>query len=142
MSERKTLFVDVLLPIAVRNSFTYRVPFELNDSIEIGMRVVVPFGKGKLYTGICIRVHEEIPQNYQAKFIEHLLDERPITTKRQHQFWEWVASYYMAPIGDVVNASLPANLKLASETKVVFHPDFNANKRLENESTIAKQIIV
>jgi primosomal protein N' (replication factor Y) len=133
MSERKTLFVDVLLPIAVRNSFTYRVPFELNDSIEIGMRVVVPFGKGKLYTGICIRVHEEIPQNYQAKFIEHLLDERPITTKRQHQFWEWVASYYMAPIGDVVNASLPANLKLASETKVVFHPDFNPNKRFENE---------
>lgn len=133
MFDRKTLFVDVLLPIAVRNSFTYRVPFELNDSIAIGMRVVVPFGKGKLYTGICIRVHEEIPQKYQAKFIEHLLDEKPITTKKQHQFWEWVASYYMAPIGDVVNASLPSNLKLASETKIVLHPDFNPSKRFEND---------
>ena len=74
MSERTTLFATVILPIAVRAEFTYRVPFELNDHIGVGIRVVVPFGKGKLYTGIVTKVHEETPSGYQAKFIEHLLD--------------------------------------------------------------------
>ncbi len=133
MSERKTLFVDVILPIAVRNEFTYRVPFELNDEVLAGMRVIVPFGKGKLYTGIISRVHEEIPSGYQSKYIEHLLDERPITTPKQYQFWKWISEYYMAPIGDVLSAALPSNFKLASETKIVLHPDFDIQKSSSNE---------
>ena len=132
MSDRTTLFVNVILPIAVRNEFTYRVPFELNDQIGEGMRVVVPFGKGKLYTGIVTKIHEEIPAGYQAKFIEHLLDATPITTKTQHVFWKWISEYYMAPIGDVLSAALPSNFKLASETKIVLHPDFNKNKDIQN----------
>lgn len=133
MSDRTTLFANVILPIAVRNEFTYRVPFELNNQIGVGMRVVVPFGKGKLYTGIVTKVHEEIPIGYQAKFIEHLLDVNPITTKTQHVFWKWISDYYMAPIGDVLNAALPSNFKLASETKIVFHPDFDPSKPISNE---------
>lgn len=125
MSERKTLFADVIIPIPVKAEFTYRVPFEMNDLIQAGMRVVVPFGKGKLYTAIVTSVHENIPEKYQAKYIEHLLDESPIITGRQYQFWKWIASYYMAPIGDVMNAALPANFKLASETKITLHPDFD-----------------
>ncbi len=133
MSDRITLFVNVILPIAVRNEFTYRVPFELNEQIGIGMRVVVPFGKGKLYTAIITKIHEEIPVGYQAKFIEHLLDATPITTKTQHIFWKWISDYYMAPIGDVLSAALPSNFKLASETKIVFHPDFDRTKTIQNE---------
>lgn len=125
MSERKTLFADVIVPIAVKNEFTYRVPFEMNELIREGMRVVVPFGRGKLYTAIVTRVHEKIPENYQAKFIEHLLDEYPIVTGKQYQLWKWIAAYYMAPIGDVMNAALPANFKLASETKITLHPEFD-----------------
>lgn len=125
MSERKTLFADVIIPIPVKAEFTYRVPFEMNDLIQPGMRVVVPFGKGKLYTAIVTSVHENIPEKYQAKYIEHLLDESPIITGRQYQFWKWIAAYYMAPIGDVMNAALPANFKLASETKITLHPDFD-----------------
>lgn len=133
MSERKTLFVDVILPVPIRNQFTYRVPFELNDAIINGARVVVPFGKSKLITGIITRIHEEIPKNYQAKYIEHILDDHPIITKNQYTFWKWIAEYYMAPIGDVMNASLPANFKLASETKLVLHPDFEVNPERLNE---------
>lgn len=125
MSERKTFFVDVVLPIPVHKEFTYRVPFELNDAICIGGRVIVPFGKSKLYTGIVSRVSETAPSEYQAKYIEHVLDDQPIITKEQYNFWKWIASYYMAPIGDVMNAALPANFKLASETKIVLHPDFD-----------------
>ena len=130
MSERKTLFVDVILPIPIRKEFTYRVPFELNDAIFTGARVVVPFGKSKLITGIITSVHENIPQEYQAKFIEHLLDERPIINPNQYTFWKWISSYYMAPIGDVMNAALPANFKLASETKIVIHPDYKIDQKL------------
>ncbi|MFY7945113.1 MAG: primosomal protein N', partial [Crocinitomicaceae bacterium] len=127
MSERLTLFADVILPVPIHQAFTYRIPFDLNDHFCFGQRVIVPFGKNKLVTGIVIRIHEEIPTVYQAKYIEHLLDELPIITEKQFEFWKWIASYYMAPIGDVMNAALPSNFKLASETKIVVHPEFDSN---------------
>jgi primosomal protein N' (replication factor Y) len=131
MSERKTYFADVLLPVPIHQVFTYRIPFELNDSLTFGLRVIVPFGKSKLITGIVTEVHERIPEAYQAKYIEYVLDENPIITKKQFQFWTWISQYYMAPLGDVMNASLPANLKLSSETKIVLHPDFENNQVLD-----------
>lgn len=133
MAERKTLFADVIIPIPVRNEFTYRVPFEMNELIKAGMRVVVNFGKGKLYTAIVSKIHEVAPVNYQAKYIEHLLDDYPIVTGKQYQFWNWISSYYMAPIGDVMNAALPANFKLASETKITLHPEFEIQNANLNE---------
>ena len=133
MSERKTLFVDVILPVPVRKEFTYRVPFELNDQVFAGARVIVPFGRAKLITGIITDIHENIPAEYQTKYIEHLLDEQPIITPIQYNFWKWISGYYMAPIGDVMNAALPSNFKLASETKIVLHPDFNFDPKLFTE---------
>lgn len=133
MTERKTLFVDVILPVPIRNEFTYRVPFELNEEVFTGARVVVPFGKSKLITGIITEIHENVPKIYQARYIEHLLDERPIITPRQYTFWKWISGYYMAPIGDVMNAALPANFKLASETQIVLHPDYTINPKFLTE---------
>jgi primosomal protein N' (replication factor Y) (superfamily II helicase) len=127
MTERKTLFVDVIIPLSVKNEFTYRVPFELNETVKIGIRVVVPFGKGKLYTALVTKVHEEIPTGYQSKYIEFVLDQLPIITTQQLKFWKWISSYYMAPIGDVMNAALPSNFKLASETKITLHPHFEGD---------------
>ena len=125
MAERKTFFVNVILPIPVHKEFTYRVPFEMNASICIGGRVVIPFGKSKLLTGIITKITETAPTDYQAKYVEHVLDDEPIITKEQYHFWQWISSYYLAPIGDVMNAALPSNFKLASETKIVLHPDFD-----------------
>lgn len=121
MPERKTLFARVILPVPVYNEFTYRVPVELNDAVTFGSRVIVPFGRSKLLTGIITSITEEVP-NYQVKYIEYLLDEFPIITPNQYKFWKWIAQYYMAPIGDVMNAALPSNFKLASETKIVLYP--------------------
>ena len=133
MTERKTLFADVVLPIAIHQVFTYRIPFELNEYVSAGIRVVVPFGKSKLLTGIVTKVHDTLPSAYQAKYIEHILDDTPIITKKQYNLWQWISSYYMAPIGDVMNAALPANFKLASETKIVIHPDFDiSNTKLDD----------
>ena len=133
MSERKTLFVDLILPVPIRNEFTYRVPFDMNDAIFNGARVVVPFGRSKRITGIVTKIHENVPENYQAKLVEYILDERPIIHPNQYTFWKWISAYYMAPIGDVMNAALPSNFKLASETKVVLHPDFKKDSRFFTE---------
>ena len=130
MEDRKTYFVDVVLPLAVQNTFTYRVPYELNDTLKKGVRVVVPFGRAKLQTGIVIRIHEEIPKAYQAKYVESVLDDEPIITGSQYQLWQWISQYYMAPIGDVMNAALPSNFKLGSETKIVLHPEAEVNSEL------------
>jgi primosomal protein N' (replication factor Y) len=127
MSERLTLFADIILPVPIHQAFTYRIPFDLNEFVQFGQRVIVPFGKNKLLTGIIVRIHQEIPAVYQAKYIEHLLDDTPIIILKQFEFWKWISSYYMAPIGDVMNAALPANFKLASETKIVIHPEFDSN---------------
>lgn len=125
MSERVTYFVDVILPLSIPNTFTYRVPFELNSEIGIGIRVIVPFGKSKYYTAIIRKIHEEVPTKYTAKYIEGVLDLERIVTDRQFLLWDWISDYYMADLGDVMNAALPSNFKLASETKISLHPEFD-----------------
>lgn len=140
MDERKTLFADVILPVPVHREFTYRVPFEMNTYIREGVRVVVPFGKSKFYMAIVTKVHETVP-SYTAKYVEYILDEAPIITGNQYAFWKWIAKYYMAPIGDVLNAALPANFKLASETKIQLHPDFEKGMELaEKEETLVETL--
>lgn len=134
IEERKTLFVDVVLPLALPKTYTFRVPFELNDFIRKGQRVIVPFGKSKLLTAIVKRVHEEIP-SYTTKYVDFILDERPVVTERQLALWDWISSYYMANIGDVMTAALPSRLKLESETKILLNEslDYQQIKLTEQE---------
>ncbi len=127
VSERITYFVDVVLPLSIPNTYTYRLPYELNDQIQTGVRVIVPFGRSKLYTAIVAKVHEEVPQNYQVKYVESILDDQPIIIANQFKLWKWIADYYMANLGDVMNAALPSNFKLGSETKMSIHPEFDKN---------------
>lgn len=127
MSERITYFVDVVLPLSIPNTYTYRLPYELNDHIKTGIRVIVPFGRKKLYTAIVAKIHEEVPKNYQVKYVESILDKEPIIIANQFKLWKWISEYYMANLGDVMNAALPSNFKLGSETKICIHPDFDKN---------------
>ena len=125
MNDRLTLFADVVLPVPIHRAFTYRIPFELNNDVKIGCRVIVPFGKNKMQTAIVVHIHDKIPLSYQSKYIETILDSTPIVNEKQLQFWNWISRYYMAPIGDVMNAALPSHLKLASETQLAIHPEFD-----------------
>ena len=125
--ERKTLFVDVILPLPLPGFYTYRVPFELNDDVKTGIRVVVQFGKRKIYTALVYRIHEEVPQGYTPKYILSVLDQKPIVNSKQFEFWKWITQYYMCRMGEVMNAALPSSFKLASETCILLHPDFDRN---------------
>ncbi len=140
---RTTLFVDVILPLAVPNLYTYRVPFDWNDSIAVGKRVVVQFGRAKLYSAVVRRVHEIPPKQYAAKYIDTILDEHPIVNEKQFELWEWMSQYYMCNIGDVMVAALPGGLKLASETKVVLNPNFDFQSVANEEQFLSdKEILV
>lgn len=103
--------------------------------------MVVPFGRSKFYTAIVTNVHENVPTDYTAKYVEYILDETPIITGNQYAFWKWIAKYYMAPIGDVLNAALPANFKLASETKIVLDPDYEKGVALNSNEEIVVETL-
>ena len=120
----ETWFADVIVPLPVPNRYTYRIPRDLNDQIVPGARVLVQFGKSKLYTGIVAAVHNRAPVNYEAKYVEVVLDEQPIVTPLQLKFWDWLAWYYCAFPGDVMNAALPSGLKLSSTSHVVLNQSF------------------
>ena len=98
--ERITLFADVLLPLPVGGTFTYRVPFDLNDQVMAGVRVVVQFGARKIYTALVARVHETPPDDRLPKYIYSVLDENPIVTPVQTAFWGWIAEYYLCHPGE------------------------------------------
>lgn len=139
--ERITLFVDVLLPVPITKLFTYRVPFELNDHIGIGHRVIVQFGKKKIITGVVANIHENPPKVYQAKYIIDLLDNEPVMHEKQLSFYEWIAGYYMATTGEVLNVGMPSGLKLNSESKIQLHPEYDPEESTSQFSEREQQLL-
>ncbi|MDN3593929.1 replication restart helicase PriA [Zunongwangia endophytica] len=116
-------FVDVILPLPLDNRFTYSISVEEASFLQEGMRVAVPFGKSKIYTGIIAEVHDRDPKVYEAKPISQILDEEPLATKQQLKFWNWIASYYMCTEGEVMRAALPGAFILESESIVQLKKD-------------------
>ena len=130
-------YVDVILPLPLPRSFTYSLPDEGADEVQMGCRVVVPFGRKKFYTAIVCNVHYCAPTEYEVKEISAVLDTSPILLPVQFKFWEWLSEYYLCTQGDVYKAALPSGLKLESETIVEYNPDFEAETRLpEREQQI------
>ena len=131
--ERLTLFADVILPLPLPGAFTYRVPYELNDSVKVGQRVIVQFGNRRNYTALIYKIHQQPPTKFDAKYILSVLDDDSIINTLQLQHWEWIASYYLCQLGEVMNASLPSAFKLCSETTILIHPDFSKDYAALNE---------
>lgn len=108
--------IDVLLPVPLDGLFTYSVPPEMEGKAERGRRVLVPFGRGKSQVGLIIRRHEGEP-NFAVKDIKLVLDDAPIVTEDQLKLWRWIADYYMAAPGDVLQAALPGGMKAVDAYK-------------------------
>lgn len=111
-------FVDVILPIPLKQTFTYGINKDEAGFLKQGMRVAVPFGKTKIYTAIVYQIHQSAPVGYETKSIDHIIDQEPIITPLQIKHWEWMASYYMCSLGEVIKAALPSSFLLESETVV------------------------
>ena len=103
-------YVDVILPLPLEGTFTYSLPEALADKVCLGVRVLVPLGKSKTYTAMAVRVHKDAPE-FKTRDILQVIDAEPVMLDRQMRLWQWIATYYMAALGDVFKAALPAGLK-------------------------------
>lgn len=125
-------FVDVILPLPLAGSFSYRLEDAHVPLVQMGSRVVVQFGVKRYYTALVVRKHTDTPQgDYEIKTISEVLDAVPIVHEQQLSLWQWMAEYYMCSIGDVYKAALPSGLKLESETVVELNTDFVADAPLK-----------
>lgn len=118
------MFAEILLPLPLYGTFTYSVPLTLQDSIGEGFRVLVPFGKRKLITGVVKSIHNQAPAHYEPKEVLDVLEQTRSFTEKQADFFHWVANYYMCAEGEVLQAGLPSGLKLNSESFLELHPTY------------------
>jgi len=124
-------YAEVILPLPLENTYTYRIPDEMEAVIQPDYRVIVPFGKKRYYTAIVKEIHQREPDvSYDIKDIFTVLDKGPILSLKQIPFWEWIASYYLCKLGDVYKAAVPSGLKLESETVVSYNDEFIAEAPL------------
>lgn len=131
--DRKTLFVNVILPLPVPGTFSYRVPYELNDSVKVGQRVVVQFGRAKIMSGLISEVTEQVPDFEQVKYILDILDDTPVVNAKQLKFWQWICDYYLCYEGEVMQAALPSAMKLSSESKIKLSDEFELDSLTLND---------
>lgn len=122
-------FIDVIVPIALTTTFTYRVSQAEYNFLQQGMRVAVPFGKRLVYTALVLHKHNQKPQVYEPKDIHTIIDEKPIVTQIQIEFWQWIAQYYMCSLGEVYKAALPSAFLLESETILSLNRDLVVDLR-------------
>ena len=119
-------FAETLLPLAIPGTYTYRIPEGMQ--LSIGMRVLVPFGRKKIFTAIVESLHDREPRGYDVKEILSTLDEKPILRHPQLDFWQWIADYYLCSMGEVYKAAVPSGLKVESETTISINPDYEESE--------------
>jgi primosomal protein N' (replication factor Y) len=115
------LFAEVILPLALPQNYTYRVPETMAEKLVPGLRVVVQFGRRKLYTALVAKLHHQAPKGFSPKDIIDVEDQHPVVLSQQFKFWQWIANYYLCTPGEVMAAALPSGLKLESEMVVMLN---------------------
>lgn len=134
-------YANVLLPLPLYGTFTYRIPEQMMGQAKIGHRVIVPFGRKKSYTAIITSISSIPPEGYEVKDLIMVLDDYPIIKHPQLKFWEWISDYYLCTPGDVYKAAVPAGLKIESETFIELNSEFEEspdNKLNEREAIICQ----
>ena len=132
-----TLYAEVILPLPLNATFTYRIPEAMIDSVKVGYRVIVQFGAKKYYTGIVSSISHIAPEGFEVKDIVSIIDTHPIVKHPQLKLWQWISDYYLCALGDVYKAAVPAGLKIESETIVELNSDFElSNEHQLNEREI------
>ncbi len=98
-------YADVSLPVSVDREFTYLVPPALQESVSVGVRVVVPLGR-KFATGLVVGL-PDVSTVRGLKPIRDVLDASPLVSTDLLRLCRWVSEYYLAPLGDVLRAANP-----------------------------------
>jgi primosomal protein N' (replication factor Y) (superfamily II helicase) len=136
LQDSSTYFAEIILPLAVGNTFTYRIPQTILEEVIPGKRALVPFGIQKTYAGLIFQIHSTAPKEYEAKYLYSVLDAEPIIGESQLNFWQWIAEYYCCHLGEVMKAALPSGLKLESESYLVLMEDESTSDLTSREQLI------
>ena len=111
-------FADIILPIAVKARFTYRIPDNLAKVVNPGVRVLVQLGSKKLYSGIVCSIHNETPGSKKIRPIISVAEPVTVVNDIQLKLWDWMSEYYMCSEGEVMKAAVPSALFPEGETSL------------------------
>jgi primosomal protein N' (replication factor Y) (superfamily II helicase) len=118
-----SLFAEIIIPLALPTNYTWAIPNRFAAAIKVGCRVEVQL-KNKRYAGIVKTLHHNQPKAFRPKDILNVIDAEPLVYPKQLELWQWIADYYMCSEGEVMQAALPSNLKLSSESILSYNEDF------------------
>jgi len=99
-----TGYCEVALPVPLDRTFTYAL--RLGQSVQRGMRVIAPFRNEKLI-GVVTAVVDDPPADVEVKALEAVMDAEPLLSDQLMKLAEWMAGYYLAPLGEVLRGMLP-----------------------------------
>jgi primosomal protein N' (replication factor Y) len=136
------MFADVILPLNLPQVLTYGVPLDMQHLLQPGMRVEVALGSNKQYAGIIERLHDNKPEAYMVKPIRAIIDSEPVVSEKQLLFWRWIGEYYMAAPGEVMQAALPAHLKLMGETRLEWIGDQSITYEWSDEAFLVTEALM
>jgi primosomal protein N' (replication factor Y) (superfamily II helicase) len=135
------LYAQVILPLAVEGFYTYKVPEGLQGRLMPGSRVLVSFGKKRIYSAIVRSIQKEVPENIKSKNILELLDDFPIVSPEQLALWDWISAYYMCTPGEVMRAALPSGLRPESESRVRFNYRYKEESLLNQYERLLLEVV-
>ena len=142
------MYIEVILPVPLADSYTYFVPPEMEKQIATGVQVQVEFGKSKRYSGIVHSIRQMAPESLKTiKPIVKIESEHPVVCHPQIPFWEWIANYYLCKLGEVCHAALPPGLRSESplaysekkETFIRLHPQYSINTDFDPVFNLVKR---
>ncbi|MGN7611136.1 replication restart helicase PriA [Magnetococcales bacterium HHB-1] len=120
-------YIDVALPIPKRTFFSYALPESLEDLCQPGSAVLVPVGKGGDRIGIVWAIHDQPSWQGQVREIRDVLHKEPLLNDKLRRFLDWIASYYIRPIGMVMATAIPSGLLHSQKRRYRLHPDLDKN---------------
>lgn len=127
----KQLVAEIILPLPLAQTYSYNVE-NFREDIVVGMRVIVPFGKRKFYTGIVYKLKEAEDAN-NLKSVLSLIENYPIILPLQFLLWEWIANYYQCSLGEVFKAAIPSGFRIESTTYIAKNQELESIKLSERE---------
>jgi primosomal protein N' (replication factor Y) (superfamily II helicase) len=133
-------FANIALDIPVNSTFTYRIPDFLITNVQIGSRVLVPFGN-RILTGFVISLSDECSIE-KLKDVKSVLDDEPALTDEMIKFGIWISEYYMSPVGEILSQFIPKKLTIKSEILFSLSADYEAKiNELKNANELVFEVI-
>jgi len=116
-------YVEIVFPLDLQQAFTYRIPEDLTDVVQVGQRVIAPLGKRK-QQGMIVAIRPDPPVNFTGtlKSFENIVDPVPVFNETLINLLKWMSRYYFTPLGKVIQSAIPSDARLKKEIIISTSP--------------------